>query len=109
MTINRNVPKMLPSALFDVGLPTLDVYSDLSLIIPWFIRGHVIYGWSMTVPLLLQFISTAYKWIKMEKPEDKKWSWILLLLQLWPQWRAIRIIRLLYRNDPRAVEKKKTL
>ena len=45
----------------------------------------------------------------MEKPEDKKWSWILLFLQLWPQWRAIRIIRLLYRNDPRAVDKKKTL
>ena len=94
-------------ALFDVGLPTLDVYSDLSLIIPWLIAGHWIYGLSMTIPLLLQFVSTIYKWIKIEKREDKKWSWIFLILQLWPQLTAIRVIKLLYKNDPSANDKKK--
>ena len=60
----------------------------------------------MTVPLLLQFVSTIYKWIKIEKREDKKWSWIFLILQLWPQLRAIRVIRLLYKNDPKANDQK---
>ena len=61
----------------------------------------------MTVPLLLQFVSTIYKWTKIEKHRDKKWSWIFLILQLWPQLRAIRVIRLLYKNDPNANDRKK--
>ena len=61
----------------------------------------------MTVPLLLQFVSTIYKWIRIEKYEDKKWSWIFLILQLWPQLRAIRVIRLFYNNNPKANDEKK--
>ena len=61
----------------------------------------------MTVPLLLQFVSTIYKWFQLEKRESKKWSWPMLLLQCWPQWRAIRIMHLDLRNDKKAEEKKK--
>lgn len=100
---------ILPSVMFDVVLPTLDVYSDLSLIIPWFIIGHGGYGLSMTVPLLFQFASTAYKWFKMETPQDKKWSWVFLILQLWPQLKAFRVILLIYKNDRRANAEKKAL
>ena len=63
----------------------------------------------MTVPVLLQFLSTVYKWVRLEKKEDKKWSWLILLLQFWPQWRAIRIMRLDWKNDPRTEDKKKEL
>ena len=98
--------RILPSVLFDVGLPTLDVYSDLSLIIPWLIGHHYIYGTSMAIPLLLSFIAIAYKWYKLEKPQDKRWSWVFLLLQCWPQLRALRVIRKVYRGDPKAYEEK---
>ena len=67
--------RILPVALFDVGLPSLDVYSDLSLIIGWFISGNPIYALAMCVPFLLQNLSTIYKWYEIEKPESKKWSW----------------------------------
>ena len=63
----------------------------------------------MTTPLLLQFLSTIYKWIRLEKKESKRWSWILLLLQFWPQWRALRVIRLDFKKDPKAEIKKKEL
>ena len=101
--------KVLPSVLFDVIMPTLDVYSDLSLIIPWYIAGHPTYAASMTVPLSLQFTSTIYQWIKIEKPADKKWSWIFLFLQLWPQLRALRIIHLLYKGNDKALHKRKKI
>ena len=100
---------ILPSALFDVGLPTLDVYSDLSLIIPWFIGGHYIYGASMTFPIMLCFLATAYKWYRIEESTNKRWSWVFLLLQLWPQLRAIRVMKKLYQGDTRAYENKKHL
>ena len=60
----------------------------------------------MTFPLLLQFLSTTYKWFRLEKRESKRWSWIILLLQCWPQWRAIRIIQLEMKKDEEAQAKK---
>ena len=91
--------RVLPSLLFNVLLPTVDVYSDLSLIIPWYLANHWKYALSMTLPLVLQFASTIYKWFQFECPKQKRWTWILLLIQLWPQWRAIRVLKLLYKND----------
>ena len=95
--------------MFDVILPTADVYSDLSLVIPWYWNGHYKYAASMTAPLLFQFASTVYKWFRLEKREGKKWSWPILMLQFWPQWCAIRIMHLDFRNDKKAEEKKKEL
>ena len=86
----------------------MDVYTDLSLIIPWFIGQHYIYGTSMTIPLLLSFLSITYKWYKIEEPHNKRWSWIFLLLQCWPQLRALRVIRKVYKGYPNANEEKKT-
>ena len=101
--------QVLPPCLFDVGLPTFDVYSDFSLIINWLHQGHVLYAGAMTVPLMLQFLSTISKWVKLEKPKDKRWSWVFLLLQFWPQLRALRWIRLVYKGHPKAVHKMKKM
>ena len=107
MEAQTQFKRILPSVLFDVVLPTFDVYSDISLIIVWLIGGHWIYALCMTVPPFLQFLSTIFKWIKLDK--DKQWSWIFLLLQFWPQLKAIRVIRLLFKNDSKADEEKKLL
>ena len=104
-----NIKANLPSFLFNVALPSLDVYSDLSLILPWYWNGHWKYALSMTFPLFLQFLSTSYKWVQLEKKENKRWTWILLLLQFWPQWRALRIMHLHYKKDSNAENKKQEL
>ena len=87
----------------------MDVYTDISLILGWFIAGHFNYAMAMTAPLIVQFISTAIKWYQIEKAGIKKWSWIFLLLQVWPQLRAVKIIRLLFQNRNNANEKYKKL
>ena len=92
---------------FDVFLPTLDVYGDASLVIPWYYQGHYAYASLMTAPMILNYIFTAYKWWSMEKASDKKWSWVLVMLQLWQQWNAFKVMRLIYKKDDRAEEKKK--
>ena len=63
----------------------------------------------MTIPLILQFLFTVYKWFRLEKRENKRRSWPLLLLQCWPQWRAIKIMKLDAQNDKKAEMKKKEL
>ena len=63
----------------------------------------------MTVPVLLQFISTVYKWYQIDKRDTKKWSWISVLPQCWPQFKTLRVINLLYKDDPKAIEKKEKI
>ena len=101
------IKRVFPYLIFDVLLPSLDVYSDLSLVLGWLWNQHWKYALSMTLPLLLQFLSTVYKWFLLEKADCKKCSWLILLLQFWPQWRAIRIIRLDLRDDEKAERKRR--
>ena len=92
-----------------VFLPTFDVVCDLWLVIPWYLKGHYHYATLMTIPMVLNYPITIYKWCLLEKTSDRKWSWILVSLQLWQQWRMIKIIYLLLKKDARAQEKKKEL
>ena len=93
--------------IFDVIFPTWDVFSDLSLIINWLWNSHTTYAIFVSIPLLCKFLFICYKWYMIEK--RKKWTWILLLAQIWPQWRSARVARLLYKGDTRAQLKKQTL
>ena len=47
--------------------------------------------------------------MRLEKKEHKCWSWIPLILQCWPQVRALRIIHLDLNNSTKAETKKKEL
>ena len=96
----------------NVVLPTIDVYTDASLVFDWFIRGHPVYAGMMTFPLALNYIFTTYKWWSMEKKkksDSRKWSWVLVLLQVWQQWNSIKIIYRILNRDKCAEVKKKTI
>ena len=40
---------------------------------------------------MTNFLFTSLAWWRMESAEQKKWSWIFLALQLWPQLRAFQV------------------
>ena len=46
---SNGIKRIAHSFIFDVALPSVDVYSDLSLIIPWYWNGHYKYAASMTL------------------------------------------------------------
>ena len=104
-----SIKQVAPSFFLEVFLPTLDTYSDLSLIIPWIIASHYNYAGSMAFPLLIHFLAMFVKWYQLETLENKKWSWILLLLQFWPQLQALRVIKMLYKGEKEADKEKKKL
>ena len=97
--------KFVAPLLLDIGLPTLDVVSDVILIVTWFLAGHWKYGSLMIIPLIPQFLWTCYKWFQTEKSSAKKWSWIFLLLQLWPQLQALKLLRQIYAGNEKKVTK----
>ena len=102
---------MLATGVF---LPTLDVYSDL-LFVGWLFHGnyyielpyspglcekrgevvppHPRFGSVMLIPLLLSWILVIRQWYKMEHGMKQKLKTLpLLILQVYPQWRALRVL-----------------
>ena len=95
---------------FDIVLPTFDVYGDASLILSWLTMGHPVYAGMMCVPMALNYIFTSYKWWSIEKQkksDSRKWSWVLVLFQVWQQWNASKVIYRIYKKDDRAQEKRR--
>ena len=87
---------------FAVLLPFWDVYSDLLFMGNLFYMGHPKFASMMLCPILLSTLCLIPHWWRTEA----NWSHRLatfpyLILQLWPQYRMIRILILgLWKNDP---------
>ena len=109
VVLGSNLGDCASIMLFDVLLPITDVYGDTSLVIPWYLQGHYKFAILMTLPMLLNYIFTTYKWWSFEDSGNKWWSWMLVLLQLWQPWRAMKVMFLLYKNDDQAQAKKKVM
>ena len=107
-----------PSALITlttgVLLPTVDVYSDIAFAIklvnfrvadkyidrctydPNGPDGHVShqkYAATMLTPPIISWLFVAYQWFKYEVGRKQKLMTLpFLLLQVYPQWRALRVL-----------------
>ena len=108
---------MLATGVF---LPTSDVYSDM-LFVGWLFHGnyyadtfeysnkthtrptceelekkvppHPGFGSVMLIPLLLSWLFVTRQWYKMERGMKQKLKSLpLLILQVYPQWRALRVL-----------------
>ena len=91
--------------------PTVDIWLDLSLAHTAFTtgQGHPIWGSLLLAPFVVSFLVTLIFWIVYEKPQAKRWSWTLLLLQIWPQMKACNIIRLSYKDEAKSEKKEKNM
>ena len=77
--------------VFNIILPTIDVFLDAALVQKLFLNGYLGCGAFVTCGIVTNFLFTSLAWWRMESAEQKKWSWIFLLLQLWPQLRAFQV------------------
>ena len=95
---------------FGVVMPTVDVYSDIYLAVKlltfapppgyeqydWCTRqiaDHQKYAAAMLTPPIISWIFVAYQWQNIEVGAKRKLATLpLLLLQVYPQWRALRVL-----------------
>ena len=52
------------------------------------------YGYAMLVPILIMTIFTLQKWWRLEKETNRLSTFFIAILQLYPQYRALRILYL---------------
>ena len=82
-----------------VLLPTADNFSDIFTTLKLFTgyglkKSHPKYGALTLVPLILSLIGVTIHWFETERKEKRNAmkTFPLLLLQVYPQWRALRVI-----------------
>ena len=93
--------------VLSIVLPTADVYSDGALTYQLFSLGHPKFGTIMLTPITLSFIFLLPHWWKTEKTNDRrKKTFLILLLQLWPQYRALQLLITLWKNRDKENQKK---
>ena len=101
------VTSILPTVIFDTVLPTVDSVSDFTLILRWYAIGHIKFATAMLIPYLMNVCFNAYQWWKWDSSFEKKFTWILLPFQLWPIYRAIKLVVHLCMKKPNAQEEKR--
>ena len=77
--------------IFNIILPTIDIFLDTALVQKLFRNGYWGSGAFVTAGILTNFLFTSIAWWRMESAKQKKWSWIFLVLQLWPQLKAFQV------------------
>ena len=95
-----------------ITLPTMDAAFDLYYSLLAIHGGHYHWGFSLLAPVLLNMALTFFTWMKMDRgetwSEDGRWTWVLVILLVWPQWRAIHFFhKIVIRGDEEALERKK--
>eukprot|EP00092_Neocalanus_flemingeri_P007382 GFUD01007970.1.p1 GENE.GFUD01007970.1~~GFUD01007970.1.p1 ORF type:complete len:198 (+),score=34.70 GFUD01007970.1:129-722(+) len=106
--LKDNIVSIVILVLLSVLMPSWDVYSDWGVTIQLFIYGDPLYAISMMVPQLSNILFTFFIWRKLEKKEAKRWSWILVITQCWPQFFAVRIAWMILKGNKAWRKEKKT-
>ena len=98
---------IIPMLIFDVGLIFADNVSDIRLIVTWYTSGNSNFATAMLIPFFLNVSSNIYHWWKWDSRSEKKYTWLLIFLQLWPIYRAIKLAIKIFKKLPGAEEEKK--
>ena len=105
-SIKQKLMEVMPLVILNIGLPTGDVFSDILTITTLYQSGHLYFATFLLTPFLLNVVFTTFSWWRIDSNKEKKWTWILLLFQLWPQYRAMQIIFKIFKGDPSYVVEK---
>ena len=93
--------------VFSIGFPLTDTFSDINLMANFFMYEHTRWGSGILTILSFQTTCTMILWALIEKGPKKRFTWILVLLQLWPQFRAAMVIIAIFRRKSNAEKQKK--
>ena len=112
--------------LFGIILPSFDGYSDIILAYQllsgtyWtkpyhgnqtnLTKKQPIFGTMVLIPIILGTLFTIPHWLRRENTWRKRLNTLpLLILQFWPQWETINVLRLVWRNDNKWKDEKEKL
>ena len=90
----RDYVSILQDIIFDIALPTADVFGDINFALRALSTGHFGIGFLMTLPVFINFILICFKWktTDLDTPKEKKFTWLLVFMNVWPQYQIAKLI-----------------
>ena len=95
LPVSVRIQEFLLLSVFSLALPTFDTYLDTYLAYNAFMAGNVYWGASLLAPVFMNMVCKTFTWWRMDSKQEKKWTWLLLIVQLWPQYKALQVFRTL--------------
>ena len=93
--------------ILNILLPSVDVFSDVALIGNLYLTGSPHYASLLLMPFLLNYCLT---WLTMWRLDRcRGLSWLFAALSCYPQYMATSVIRLMWKEPKKALEKKRRL
>ena len=85
------LPDAITPSIKLIVFNVIDIFLDTALVQKLFLNGYWGCATFVTAGILTNFLFTSLAWWRMESADQKRWSWIFLALQLWPQLRALQV------------------
>ena len=108
LNIEKTLISTLLVCILGIAFPTLDLYKDVRVVIVTMVTypQYWQFGTFLLMTNIINFFFTCFTWWRLETRLNKYWSWILLLLQLWPQFEAVKVLWLMWKGDKQAKQEK---
>lgn len=103
----ENVLTILKHTVFDILLPTSDILGDFTFSIKAFSSGNPVIGFLMIFPVMLNILFNLYKWYYTyhDTQKEKRFTWVLVMLNLWPQYQVLKLLLLIFRGKSKDIWK----
>ena len=101
-----NVLKLI---IFDILLPTIDTVGDVTFSIEAFTTQNFGIGILQMLPVILNGLFQLYKWktSNFDSVKEKQFTWIFVLLNVWPQYQAVKLLFWIFIMDSKDAIKEK--
>jgi hypothetical protein len=91
-----------------VALPTADGFFDLRLSFLAYLGGDWMWASALLLPVICNLAFTMAAWWRLERGRDRVWTWALVPLLVWPQWKALKLFwSIVCRGDEDGFRRKK--
>ena len=94
--------KALQHITFGIILRTFDSYGDINFALQAFTTENYLIGCLILAPVLISLGFTFHIWksSSFDSAKAKRWSWILVSLNFWPQYQVVKLIKAIISRNP---------
>ena len=97
--------------IFGIILPTADTFSDVNFAISAFSTQNYRIGVVMILPVTANLVFNFYLWktTDFDTGKEKRFSWMLVMLNVWPQYQVLKLIASILKNDENWKERQRKI
>jgi hypothetical protein len=105
----QNSFTIIQHTILDVILPTTDTFSDINFAISAFSTKNYQIGAMLITPVILNLLFNLYLWktTDFDTQDEKRYTWIIVILSLWPQYQMLKLLVAICKNKSETTWKQK--